>query len=83
MSPGRFLSILRAQLKVSQQDFWETLRTGDPAPRPSTPLEEPVRHDGWVVDALIHQIGLGEADIEKLSPDEAKQVVFDHWSKTR
>ena len=32
MSPGRFIAILRVQLKVSPDDFWETLRTGRPAP---------------------------------------------------
>jgi predicted RNA binding protein YcfA (HicA-like mRNA interferase family) len=35
MSPGRFAAILRTQLKVSPEAFWETLRSGQPVRRPS------------------------------------------------
>jgi hypothetical protein len=81
MSPGRFLSVLRTQLKVSQQDFWETLRTGQPAPRPSEPLTELQRHEGWVIEVLIRQLGLGASEIEQLSPEQAKQLIQDFWSQ--
>ncbi len=83
MSPGRFMSILRTQLKVSQQDFWETLRTGGPAPRPSEPLPEPSQHEAWVIQVLISQVGLTPADIGELPPEQAKQHVFDYWSRSQ
>ncbi len=81
MSPGRFMSILRAQLKVSQEDFWDTLRTGRPAPRPSEPLPEPQRHEGWVIQVLTMQFGLGPSEIEQLSPEQAKQFIYNHWTQ--
>ena len=31
MSPGRFTSILRLQLRVGEDEFWRTIRTGTPA----------------------------------------------------
>ena len=83
MSPGRFMSILRTQLKVSQQDFWETLRTGRSAARPGEPLPEPAQHEGWVIQVLIGQVGLTPAEIEHLPPDKAKQLVFDYWSRAK
>jgi hypothetical protein len=81
MSPGRFMSILRTQLKVSQEDFWDTLRTGKPAPRPSAPVPEPQRHEGWVIQVLTLQLGLGPLEIEQLSPDQATQLVHEYWSR--
>ena len=80
MSPGRFLSVLRTQLKVSQEDFWDTLRTGKPAPRPTKPLTEPQRHEGWVIQVLTIQLGLGPSEIEQLSPEQAKQLIYDYWA---
>ena len=33
MSPGRFKAILRHQLRVSEDEFWRVLDTGEPAER--------------------------------------------------
>ena len=83
MSPGRFMSVLRTQLKVSQEDFWDTLRTGKPAPRPSTPLAEPRRHEGWVIQVLTLQLDLGLSQIEQLTPEQAMQLIYDYWSHSQ
>lgn len=40
MSPGRFKAILSDQLRLSETEFWEVLRTKTPTPRPS-PAPEP------------------------------------------
>jgi hypothetical protein len=39
MSPGRFKTILRNQLQVSEDDFWTALETKEPVARPSGPPE--------------------------------------------
>ena len=35
ISPGRFKAILSDQLRVSEAEFWQVLRTDQPAARPS------------------------------------------------
>ncbi len=84
MSPGRFKNILRVQLEVSEQDFWDSIRLGRPAPRPSSPLPE-VRQPlpDWVLDALRWQMGVPEAEIAALSPEEAERRVREYWSRPR
>ncbi|MBI2941979.1 MAG: hypothetical protein HYY04_16235 [Chloroflexi bacterium] len=84
MSPGRFAAILRDQLKVSQGDFWETIRSGRPAPRPSVPLPAaPPAHPAWVIRALKHQFGMSENDIARLSVEEARRYVAERWSSPK
>lgn len=34
LSPGRFSNILRYQLEVSKDEFWDCIRTGKPVDRP-------------------------------------------------
>lgn len=84
MSPGRFMAILRDQLQVNQEVFWEVLSTGRPAPRPApAPAPEPPAHPLWVVDVLERDFGLSEQEIAALSPDDAQRMVWQHWSKPR
>jgi hypothetical protein len=76
MSPGRFAAVLRVQLRVSQEDFWETIRTGKPATRPSAPLPEPAPAlPAWLVKALQLEVGLSEADIGLLDEAAAREVL--------
>ena len=59
MSPGRFGSILRTQLKVTKVEFWRALQTGEPVARPAE-LEDVVPgHEAWVVLGL-KKVGLTE-----------------------
>ena len=84
MSPGRFAAILRTQLKVSPEAFWETLRSGQPARRPSEPIPQaPPRPPAWVVDALKRQFRMSEEQIAAMSPEEAERYVLERWSEPR
>ncbi|MGH2460299.1 MAG: hypothetical protein ACRDIY_15690 [Chloroflexota bacterium] len=82
MSPGRFLATLRTQLKVSQDDFWETLRTGRSAPRPSEP---PPRISpaipAWLARILLDNLKLSEPDLAGLSEEDARRLVDEFWSQ--
>jgi hypothetical protein len=81
MSPGRFALILRTQLKVSQDDFWEALRTGRPVKRPSAPLPAaPPAVTPWVANALKRQFGKTDEEIAAMDPAEAERFVRDRWS---
>ncbi len=80
MSPGRFRQILRDQLEVTREQFWEAIRTGQPVERPA-PVEEPSAElPMWVVGVLTG-LGMPAAEIEELSPEEAEVLVLEHWSR--
>lgn len=82
MSPGRFSSILKLQLKVTEEQFWETLRTGKPARRPSPgPLPEPVALPLWLHHALVAEVGMAEDDLQGLAVDQAQKTIDAHRSK--
>jgi len=84
LSAGRFGTILREQLEVSRDEFWEAIRSGEPVSRP-VPLDDPVayRHPAWIVSVLVGQLHLDSAAVEALEPDEAEALVRDFWSRAR
>ncbi|MGH3083864.1 MAG: hypothetical protein ACRDNP_07335 [Gaiellaceae bacterium] len=48
LNPTRFSSVLRHQLEVSREQFWECIRTQRPVDRPVEPEEAPVdTRRGW------------------------------------
>lgn len=84
MRPGRFKAILRDQLKVDDDQFWEVLRTGKPAHRPAPLSAAPqVRHPAHVVRVLKQELHKTEEEIAQLSPDGARRLVEAHWSRRR
>ncbi|HEX5415840.1 MAG TPA: hypothetical protein VFZ25_09240 [Chloroflexota bacterium] len=84
MSAGRFMAILRVQLKVSPDDFWETLRTGRAAPRPgATPPPESPALPAWIVRVLRNDLGLSEQHIAGMTLEDARRTVEAFWSGQR
>ena len=81
LSAGRFREILRHQLEVSKDAFWEAIRTSTPVDRPA-PVEapEPHQHPAWVVAVLVGKLHMTGEDIAKLSPDEAQARVQQFWT---
>jgi hypothetical protein len=80
-SPGRFGSILRHQIEVSREQFWNSLRTGEPVERPASVEDAPTEHEAWIVQILATKLHMTPAEIEALSQDEARERVFEHWSR--
>jgi hypothetical protein len=74
MSPGRFKAILSDQLRLSEAEFWEVLRTRTPAPRPS-PAPEPAPRSLplWLAQAVEREVGLTREQIAELGEAEAHQ----------
>jgi hypothetical protein len=67
ISPGRFKAILSDQLKVSEVEFWNVLRTGRPATRPSlAPETPPASLPLWLALALEVEVGLRPEQIAGL-----------------
>jgi hypothetical protein len=84
MSPGRFKAILADQLKLSEAEFWDVLRTRTPAMRPS-PAPEPAPRSlpAWLAEALEREAGLEGARIAELDEDGALQLLIETRSRAR
>lgn len=79
-SPGRWKAILRNQLKVTEEQFYEALRGGtavDRTPPPEPPAPIPV--EDWVREGLRRE-GMSDGDIDALGPTEAQQELHRRWS---
>jgi hypothetical protein len=84
MSPGRFRGILRDQLRVTEDQFWQVLQTGQPAQRPApAPVAQQTEHPAWVVRVLKQELHMTEEEIARLGRDEAAQLVQAYWSRER
>ena len=73
LSKDLFKWILRVQLEVNEENFWNAIHTGKPVQRPSSQLPEPtLTLPEWLIGALRREVGLSEEDIAKLSREEAE-----------
>jgi hypothetical protein len=84
MSRGRFKAILSDQLRLSEAEFWEVVRTKKPAPRPS-PAPEPAPRSLplWLARSLEREVGLTREQIAELDEEEARRLLTDVRSKPR
>jgi hypothetical protein len=74
MSPGRFKSILSDQLRLSEAEFWEVLRTKSSAERASpAPEPGPSSLPLWLAQALEREVGLRREQIAELDEAEARR----------
>ncbi|MGH2969600.1 MAG: hypothetical protein ACRDK0_11125 [Solirubrobacteraceae bacterium] len=79
-SPGRWKAILRNQLKITEEQFWEALRSGDPVDRtPPPPPPTPTPVVDWVREGL-RRAGLRDEQIDALEDVEAQQELYRLWS---
>jgi hypothetical protein len=84
MSPGRFGSVLRWELEVSKEEFWDAIRSGQAVDRP-VPVdeEEVVEHPAWVTAVLLGPLHMDAEEIAGLSEAQAVELVQQHWSRER
>jgi hypothetical protein len=84
MSPGRFKAILADQLRLSEAEFWEVLRTRTPAQRPSPePEPTPKSFPLWLAQALEREVRLTRDQIADLDETEARQLLDETRSRPR
>jgi hypothetical protein len=84
MSPGRFKAILSDQLRLSEAEFWDVLRTNAPAPRPSpAPEPAPKSLPVWLALALEREVGLTREQIAELDEQEAHLRLDEARSRQR
>lgn len=79
-----FAAICRTQLRVTQQQFWLCLETGQPAPRPAPTDPEPANAmPAWLAIRLQAEMGLTQRQISALSEPQARQMLDDFRSRPR
>lgn len=84
VSPGRFKAILADQLKVSEAEFWEALRTRRPVPRPSPqPPMAPASMPAWLRIALLEECALSDEDVARLTEPEARDLLTQHRARPK
>ncbi|MFH1474535.1 MAG: hypothetical protein ABIG85_01605 [Chloroflexota bacterium] len=84
ISPGRFKAILSDQLRVSEGEFWEVLRTREPATRPSSaPDQPPASLPMWIAQALEREVGLSREQIADLDESDARALIDEVRSRPR
>lgn len=81
--PGRFGEILRSQLAVTLEQFWECIRTGSSAVRPVELDPRPLEHPLWVIRVLTDRLHMTADQIADLSADTARSLVEEYHSRAR
>lgn len=74
-----FSRILRDQLRVSRERFWQAVVTGQPVERPVELEEPPPEYPAWVVSGLL-RYGYTEEQIRQLTPEDAQALLHETWS---
>jgi uncharacterized protein (DUF2267 family) len=69
-----------APAEVTREQFWETIRAGEPVDRPVPVEQAPAEHPAWIVKVLSRDLHLSPNQIEKLTPQQAQRKVEEHWS---
>lgn len=79
IGPAVFTQILRRQLHVSKEQFWNTIDTGQPVDRPTDTDEPPPEYPAWILVGLMKH-GYSEDDIRAMTPEEAEALLYEKWS---
>lgn len=70
VGPDLFKHILRDPLSVTENEFWAVVRGESTTPRGGGPAPRMI--PGWLVQLLVLTVGLTEAAIAALTPEEAQ-----------
>ena len=79
-----FAHILRDQLRVSEDEFWDLVR-GRGEAQPIAEAQPPARPGvpGWLVDRLLESVGLDEETVLNMSPEQAQAAWEEYRSRPR
>ncbi len=77
-----FHRILRDQLRVTEDRFWEVVRgRSGGETEPPQPVVEPI--PGWLVTRLLFTVGLSEAEVAQMTSDEAQAAWLEYQTRPR
>lgn len=71
---------MRNQLKITEEQFWQALDTGEPVDRtpPPAPPEQISTADR--VREGLRREGVRDEQIDAMEPDEAQQELYRRWT---
>jgi hypothetical protein len=73
--PGLFAHILREQLRVTEQQFWDCVRRGVKPPRPGAAPPPPEnRIDGRLAYNLVKKVGLTPEQLASMDQEQAVEA---------
>ena len=78
--PTMWGHILRDQLEVTEQEFWDCAERGIVPVRDGVPATEPRGVPTEVLYQLKHRVGLPESEIAELSRSEAIERLNEFWT---
>lgn len=79
--PSLWSAILRDQLAVTEDEFWQCVGQGSKPPRPGGSPAPPAQSlPAGLAHQLISTLGLSEQAVAALSRDEAIALMTEHWS---
>lgn len=78
--PTTWAHILRDQLDVTEQEFWDCSDRGIIPSRGGTPASTPRGAPTQVLYQLKHRVGLSDSEIAALSRDEAIERLNEFWT---
>lgn len=81
MHPDTFATIRRMQLRVTADDFWETLRSGKSARSGSVEVATAKQPTLAMVMELKRKLHLDDADLEGMTLEEAKRRLDEFHSR--
>ncbi len=79
--PALIARILRDEFEVSEEQFWETLRTKVPPDRGTPESSQSARKDplpAWLAMILIVKVGVPESEVAELTPERAEWA-WEYW----
>ncbi|MDE3075935.1 MAG: hypothetical protein KGJ86_10955 [Chloroflexota bacterium] len=80
MGQDRWRVILRTQLHLAEDVFWEALRFKRPVRRPA-PIEPQTDHpDVWMIEVLTRQLRMARAEAAQLTRAEASERIEAYFS---
>lgn len=82
--PNLFSAILRDQLRVTADEFWRVIDSGEPAQRPAPPpaAPPPAELPGWLASQLLKE-GATQEQLRDLDAAAAEQLLDQLRSRPR
>ncbi|MEU7916564.1 cytotoxic translational repressor of toxin-antitoxin stability system [Microbispora bryophytorum] len=77
--PSLWAHVLRDQLQVSEEEFWDCVRDGV-VPDRGGPQAPPEALPADLVHLLIHRVGLTDAEVARMSKDQALARLQRYWT---
>ena len=81
--PRLWGAILGEQLQVTEEEFWRCVSERTVPAREGVVRVPDDALPLWLVDQLLRDVGLGEAEVARMTVSQAEEALHAHWSRRR